>query len=154
MKNKLFISSEVHGNAAKIADILKDICLKIDEKNFDVSKYSDDITYIGIIVNCFPDDWLLKGWGKPRKYICYKKGSADIRLPIPYIEFMNANYNLKYLIAVKNIIDSINVIGERCRKSKRASFDSEGMINDILFRLHIEKENINEVTGIIQNMPK
>lgn len=154
MGHELFISVEMWREAAAINKILKDICLKIDEKNFEVSNYSKDITDVGIIVNIFPDDMLIAGWGKPRKYVSYKNGSADIRLPIPYNEFMEANDNKKYLIVVKNIIDSIAVIGERCTKSKRAKFDSGSMIDEILRRLEIEKEDLQDINGVIQLMPK
>ena len=150
----LFISSEIWRQANAVSEILRDICIKIDEKNFDISKYSSDITKVGIIVNCFPDDMLIVGWGKPRKYISYKKGSADIRLPIPYVEFQNADNDKKYLMAVKNIVESIEVIEERCSKSKRAEFDSQGMINDVLQRLKIEKEDLKDINGVIQVMPQ
>lgn len=153
MKNRLFISAEIYANAGQVSRILKEICEKIDESNFDVSKYSSDITYVGIIVNCFPDDLLIKGWGKPRKYISYKNGSADIRLPVPYVEFMNADYDMKYLMIVKNIIDSIELIGKKCIKSKRAIFDSDSMIDDILLKLNIQKEKLNGIIGVIQVMP-
>lgn len=154
MGSGLFISAEIWGGAGVIPQIQKDICLKIDEKNFDISKYSDDITNVGIIVNCFPDEMLIAGWGKPRKYISYKNGYADIRLPIPYVEFQQANLDKKYLMVVKNIIDSIAVIEERCTKSKRAKFNSGGMINEVLQRLKIKKEELYGINGVIQVMPK
>lgn len=154
MGRELFISVEMWREAAAINKILKDIRLKIDEKNFKVSDYSKDITDVGIIVNIFPNDMLIAGWGKPRKYISYKNSSADIRLPIPYDEFMEANDNKKYLIVVKNIVDSIAVIGERCTKSKRAKFDSDSMIDEVLRRLEIKKEDLKDINGVIQLMPK
>ena len=155
MGRGLFISAEMWGQAGAIFnEILKDICLKIDEKNFDVSKYSKDITDVGIIVNIFPDNMLMAGWGKPRKYISYKNCSADIRLPIPYVEFKEADNNKKYLMVVKNIIDSIAVIEERCTNSKRAKFDSGSMIDEVLQRLEIEKEDLKDINGVIQVMPQ
>lgn len=150
-----FISAERGGTTGSIFDeIIKDICKKIDENNFEISKYSNNITNIGIIVNIFPDEMLIAGWGKPRKYISYKNGSADIRLPVPYVEFKNADNNKKYLMIVKNIIDSIAAIEERCTKSKRAKFDSSSMINDILRTLEIEKDDLRGINGVIQVMPK
>ena len=154
MKNHLFISSELHASAGALSDILNEIRSKIDEEHFDVSPYSKELTDIGIIVNCFPDDWLLKGFGKPRKYISYKNGYADIRLPVPYVEMRNADKEKRYLMAVRNIVDSIAVIGEKCAKSKRASFDSDGMIKEILNRLGISREELEGVNGVISEMPE
>ncbi len=155
MKNGLFISAEIYAAVdAALSPIIQDIHTKIDEKNFDVSKYSDTITDIGIIINCFPDEYISAGWGKPRKYISYQKGSADIRLPLPYVDFRNAEKKIQYLMAVKNIITSIEIIGERCAKSKRAQFNSDNMIADILHCLKIEKEELADINGVIQNIPE
>lgn len=46
----------------------------------------------------------------------------DIRLPVPYVEFLNADYDTKYLMVVKNIVESMQIIDEKSRKSKRAKF--------------------------------
>lgn len=154
MKNRLFISAELHASAGALSDILKEIRLKIDEEHFDVSPYSKELTDVGIVVNCYPDDWLLKGFGKPRKYISYKNGYADIRLPMPYVEMRNADKEKRLLMAVKNIVESVAVIGEKCAKSKRASFDSEGMTDEILRRLGISREELDGINGVISEMPK
>lgn len=117
-----------------------------------MSIYSADIPDVGIIVNCFPDDWLAKGFGKPRKYISYKHCYADIRLPLPYDEFMNSTPEKRYLMAVKNIIESIEVIEERCKKSKRASFNGKQMSSDILEKLEISWANLEDINGVIKKI--
>ncbi|MBR1529197.1 MAG: hypothetical protein IJ642_07835 [Oscillospiraceae bacterium] len=154
MKNNLFISCEIHSKAEKISDILRKICNQIQEKNFDMTKYSSQITDVGIIVNCYPDDYLLAGFGKPRKYISYQKGSADIRLPVPYIEFRNADEKTRYLMIVKNIVESVKVIQERCLKSKRAEFDGNLLISDILEKLEIDSSALENISGVLQKMPE
>ena len=86
-------------------------------------------------MNCHPNENIVAGWGKPRKYINYKRKYADIRLPIPYDDFINSDYDTQYLMVVENIVESLKVIDDKCRKSKRAIFDSERIINDL------EREN-------------
>ena len=84
MGRPFFIRCEIWATAGKVADIIRDICIKLDEDNFKISPYTDDLESIGKIVNCHPDENLIDGWEKPRKYINYQKKYADIRLPIPY----------------------------------------------------------------------
>ena len=150
MKNSLFISAEAGGRAISAIDrLLPLICKKMDEKNFDVSEYSDDMTDIGIIINCFPDDLMAAGFGKPRIKLRYADGTADIRLPMPYVDFINADDDVRLLMMVKNITESVKIIGERCRKSRRAGFDSEGMITEILSRMGINKEELDGIQGVM-----
>lgn len=144
MKNRLFISCEIHKDAGIISGILKEIRQKINADHFDMTKYSGDITEVAVIVNCFPEDWMQKGFGKPRKYISYQKGYADIRLPMNFEKFMNAEHGMKYLMVVENIFDAITVIGERCRRSGKAEFDSERMIKELVFRLNLSLEQLEQ----------
>ena len=146
----LFISMEVSGAAYGIlSPIIRDISRKIDEDNFDITPYSADIKNVGIIINCHEDSFFAMGFGKPRRYIRYDKGTADIRLPAPYRELVEADDRTRYLMAVKNITDSVAAIGERCRNSKRAQFDSEGMTAFILGRLGISSEELDGIHGTL-----
>ena len=149
MGRALFLSCEIWRSAGKVSDIIRDICIKIDERTFEIEEFSDGIDHIGIIVNCHPEGNMLDGWGKPRKYINYKKRSADIRLPIPYVEFVSAKYEDQYLMVVKNIVESIRVIGDKCAKSKRSRFDSDGLVNKFLEKLGISEESLENVVGVI-----
>ena len=149
MTRAFFISSETGGRANNaLSRILRDICAKIDDNNYDISRFSADIKSVCVVVCCFPDDLRAAGFGKPRKFIRYNEGTADIRLPMPYVDFINADDDTRYLMVVKNITDSLNVIGERCQKSKRASFDSDGMVADALARLGIPKERLENIVGV------
>lgn len=151
MKNSLFISVEAGGRAiSAIERLLPVICQRIDEKNFDVSRFSEDMTDIGIIINCFPDDLMAAGFGKPRIMLRYKEGSADIRLPMPYVDFINADDDTRSLMIVKNIVRSVEAIGERCRKSRRARFDSKGMAEEILALVGVERSALDGVVGVLE----
>lgn len=151
MENDLFISCEIWTEAKNVSKIFHDVCKRIDEKNYDISRYTENIESIGIIINCFPNELLIDGWGKPRKYISYKNKYADIRLPIPYDNFMNANYDKQYLMVVDNIIQSLRIIDEKCTKSKKAKFDSVAIIDDLLQRLEISYDDIEGVVGVLSD---
>lgn len=62
--------------------------------------------------------------------------------------FINADDDTRYLMVVKNITDSLAVIGERCRKSKRAVFNSDGMTADVLEKLGITLEQLENIVGV------
>nr|MCR5104694.1 hypothetical protein [Eubacterium sp.] len=109
----------------------------------------DGIESVCIVVNCHPDENLIRGCGKPRKYINYQKRYADIRLPIPYVEFITADYDHQYLMVLKNIVESIRVIGNKCKKRKKATFDSEELVKVILSKMEISEESLDEVIGVI-----
>lgn len=152
MKKDLFISCEIWTEAKKVSEIIHHVCKKIDEKNYDISRYTDNIESIGIIINCYPNELMVDGWGKPRKYISYKNNYADVRLPIPYYEFMNANYGKQYLMVVDNIIQSLRIIDEKCTKSKKAKFDSVAIIDDLLQRLELSYDDIEGVVGVLSDV--
>lgn len=54
-------------------------------------------------------------------------------------------------MVVKNIVESIRVIGDKTRKSKRAEFDSDAFIQDFLQKLDISPESIKNIVGIISD---
>ena len=151
MRTPIFISSEYYYEAEKVSEMYKKIIKSTGIEEIDLKEYTDIIDSVGIIINCFPDDYIQAGWGKLRKYISYKNRYADIRLAIPYNEFMEADDEKKYLMVLDNIIYSIKVIGERCQKSKRARFDSQELITEILSRLNISEEQLKDVHGTMED---
>lgn len=151
MSRPFFLSSEIWISAYNVSEIIRDICVRIDEKALEISPFAEGIESVGIIVNCHPERNIINGWGKPRKYINYKKGYADIRLPIPYDDFVSASYEKQFLMVVKNIVDSIKVIEEKCNKSKKAKFDSEGLIKLFLSKLELSEDDINNIKGVISD---
>jgi hypothetical protein len=149
MARAFFITAETGGRGGDaLVEILRDISRKTDADNFDISPYSSDIKSVCIVVCLFNDSLAAAGFGKPRKLIKYKEGIADIRLPLPYVDFINADDDTKYLMAVKNILDSLAVIGDRCRKSKRAVFNSDGMTADVLEKLGITLDQLENIVGV------
>ena len=101
----------------------------------EVNNYTKDLDNIGIIINCF-NSWQIDfGLGSPRKYISYKNRYADIRLPIPYDEFLSADKQKRFEMVKQNIYDSIMVVDEKLNKKKGCSFDGKRMIADIEAKL-------------------
>lgn len=151
MSRPFFLSCEIWGFANKASEIVRDICIRIDEKMFEIAPFAEGIESIAIIVNCHPESNMLAGWGKPRKYINYQKGYADIRLPIPYVEFMSADYEDQYRMVVKNIVESLRVIGDKCKKSKKAKLDADALIKVFLEKLNLSKDEIKDVKGVVSD---
>ena len=151
MSRPLFISCEIWREANNVHIILQDISQRIDEKNYSILQYADNIESIAIVVNCHPNKQLIDGWGKPRKYINYKKQYADVRLPIPYNDFINADYDTQYLMVVDNIIQSLRVIDDKCKRSKKAKFDSESIIEDLLKKLEISYDSLENIVGVLSD---
>ena len=151
MSRSLFISCEIWREANNVDIIRKDISKRIDEKNYCILQYADNIESIGIVINCHPNNFMIDGWGKPRKYINYKNKYADIRLPIPYDDFISADYDKQYLMVIDNIIQSLRVVEEKCKKSKKARFDSAAVIDDLLRRLEISYGDIENIVGVLSD---
>lgn len=104
--------------------------------NIEVKDYTNDLDNIGIIINCFDENFLSVGFGKTRKYISYKNRYADIRLNIPYNEFMEADKDKRFDMVKKNIYESIRIIDSRLNKKNGCSFDGKRMISDIEEKLN------------------
>lgn len=127
---RLFISTEAQSSSGHIISNIRN---QIESRigNIEVTNYTNDLDSIGIIINCFDKNFLSVGFGKTRKYISYKNRYADIRLNIPFEEFMEADKDKRIDMVKKNIYDSIRVVDERLNKKKGCSFDGERMIGDI-----------------------
>lgn len=139
MEKPFYITCEIGGSAGSIPLIIRDISNKAE---MEIAPYSKGIDEVFISVNCFPDEDIADGLGKPRKYLSYQNRYADIRLPIPYRAYIRADRETKNRMVVKNIVESIRIIGERCRKSGCAEFDSEAFIRDFLQKLEIEESTL------------
>lgn len=127
---RVFFSTEAD---ISVGPIINSIQNAIEKKTgpIEVNNYTKELDNIAIITNCF-NSWQLEfGLGKPRKYINYKNRSADIRLPIPYDEFLSADKEERFEMVKQNIYDSIRVVDERLNKKKGCSFDGDRMIADI-----------------------
>lgn len=136
----LFISCQISGSAGRLSAVIKDICQRIDERNFDVSRFSPDISKVMIVPVC----WDASPDKRETKYINYKKGYAAVGLYIPEAEFISSDKEKQFLMAVGCIVRSVYIIDERCRKSRRASFDGAGMAAEILKRLGIDRDKLEK----------
>ena len=127
---KIFISVEANNY---VACIINEIRKKIENiiGEIEVRYYTDNLDNIGIIINCWNNDELSFGHGKPRKYISYKNRFADIRLSIPYDEFISADKKKRFEMVKQNIYDSIRVVDKRLNNKKGCNFDGDKMIADI-----------------------
>lgn len=131
---KVFISIEADNAVAYIINDIRKIIEK-ETGAIEVCDYTNDLDRIGIIINSWNENSLKFGHGKPRKYISYKQRFADIRLNIPYDEFLAADKKKRFEMVKKNIYDSIKVVDERLSKKKGCSFDGDRMIADIEERI-------------------
>ena len=149
MGRPFFITCEIWAAADSVSDHIRTISQKADTEHFEIAPFTDGIDEICIAVNCHPDDQLARGWGKPRKYISYQKRLADFRLPLPYVDYRNADSETQFLMVLKNITDALRMMDEKCTKSKRANIDSAGIIAELLRRLDIAPERLYGITGVI-----
>lgn len=127
---RLFISTEAQSSSGHIISNIRN---QIESRigNIEVTNYTNDLDSIGIIINCFDKNFLSVGFGKTRKYISYKNRYADIRLNIPFEEFMEADKDKRIDMVKNNIYESIRIIDSKLNKKKGCSFDGERMIGDI-----------------------
>lgn len=127
---RIFFSVEAQAESCFIVlDILKQIESKIGY--IEVTDYTDNLNNIGIIINCFDEYYLSRGFGKDRKYISYKKRYADIRLNIPFREFMEADRDKRFDMVKSNIYESVRIIDDRLNRKKGCSFNGERIIDYI-----------------------
>lgn len=127
---RLFISIEAQSSSGHIISNIRNQIESIIG-NIEVTDYTNDLDNIGIIINCFDEKILSVGFGKTRKYISYKKRYADIRLNIPYNEFMEADKEKRFDMVKENIYESIRIIDSKLNKKNGCSFYGERMILDI-----------------------
>ena len=105
---RLFISTEAQSSSGHIISNIRN---QIESRigNIEVTNYTNDLDSIGIIINCFDKNFLSVGFGKTRKYISYKNRYADIRLNIPFEEFMEADKDKRIDMVKNNIYESIRI---------------------------------------------
>ncbi len=125
---RLFISTEAH---ISVGPIISGIIQKINERLgvVEVKDYSNCIDSFGIIINCFDDQWKSLGYGKVRKHISYKSRNADVRLNIPYNNFIIASKKDRECAVKKVIIESIQFVNEKINKKEGCFFDGNKLID-------------------------
>jgi len=112
-------------------------------KNLESNEYGTEIDSLGIIpiiVNLTPD-LENAGFFKERMLFSHKKKEADYRLRIDYNRFINSDNRMKKLLIIKNIIDSIRLLGKKAKKD----FNAKKLEDDILMLFEVRKETIDNL---------
>lgn len=122
---KLFMSGEIEGDFYDDFRGLRNEIEKIIQENvLDKHDYGESIKDLAITPNIMSDPVFL---GKERKLVKHKDKSADIRLKIDHTSFANGTEEQREKLLLKNIIQSIRVVGEKVKKG----FDAERLEADI-----------------------
>jgi hypothetical protein len=84
---------------------------------------------------------LKNGFFAERKLIKRKSREADIRLQIDYDRFLSADKEMRRKLIIKNIIDSIRVVGQKAKKD----FNGERLEKDILGIFGLKSEQLDNL---------
>ncbi|MGW8449465.1 Imm44 family immunity protein, partial [Bacillus wiedmannii] len=87
----------------------------------------EKISIIPIVVKITPE-YEAAGFFKERKLFKKKSKVADFRLRIDYETFSTANYSARKILILKNIIQSIRILGEKAK----SDFNAIKLEQDIL----------------------
>ncbi|MCB2343325.1 Imm44 family immunity protein [Clostridium estertheticum] len=138
----IYITGELDKqNSKEFLAIRKEIINKIEAlKNNYYGIAIEKISIISILANLTPE-LEQAGFFKERKLIKKKQKSADIRLRIDFNKFNNSDSSLKRLLVIKNIIESIRVVGSRVKEE----FNAQKLEDDILIALDVKIDDINMI---------
>lgn len=121
-KKFIFLSTEAKSPASiSLIKILVDVEKLFQEKYKNV-KFSDELEQISIIPICISSDMINQGFGKERKYVSLKKRIADIRMQIPYLEFIGSGEKQQAILCKQNIIEAIKYIYKKDKTFKIDDF--------------------------------
>lgn len=134
---KIIITAEIDSQVRNdFQTIRKEILEKIrplEDKEYGLDK----ISIIPIIANITPE-LEEAGFFKERKLIKKKEKLADIRLRIDFNKFKDGDMKTKKNLIIRNIIESIQVIGAKMKKE----FNAEMFERDILSFLEVDYKEI------------
>lgn len=145
LSETIFLSSEAWRDSGNIIREIRNKNVEPKIINILPKNYGSKIIYIGIITICVlkhqEKDWT------ERRLIQWKQNGADIRLHMNYDKFMNGNEEQRYLMYCKNIIDSLKVVRDRCKKDLRG----QDLIDDVMNALEITETDLNEIEKYIES---
>lgn len=108
-----FFSTEASSPAGPmLINILKEVELSLNRENAR-DPFSQKLDRIGIIPICMTKELIKNGFGKQRKYVSLKKQFADIRLQIPYAEFVHSTSEKRRQLCRQNILDAAECIAAK-----------------------------------------
>ncbi len=116
-----FVSLETYeGVGMKLGDLLFPVEKEFSDRHFG-EQFSEQLDSLAIIPICMPTVTL-----KERRYISWKKRYADIRLIIPYHEFLNSNQAGRIELCKKNILDAVEYV-----RKKDATFEADRFLEEV-----------------------
>lgn len=104
----------------KLADLLFSVEKKFTDRHFGES-FSEKLDCLAIIPMCMPTVTL-----KERRYISWKNRYADIRLIIPYNEFLHGNQAERISLCKKNIQDAVEYV-----RKKDTTFEADRFLDAV-----------------------
>lgn len=121
----IFLSAEASSpTGPMLMRILKEYERRIE--NYDISRYSDNLDSVGIILICMKSSLLTDGFGKERWIVNLARREADLRPRIDYVAFANASDQERNKLCMEAIEKALEVVSR-----KDNSFRKELLLQDL-----------------------
>ena len=121
----VFLSAEAETPMGiMLVRILKEYERRIE--NYDITRYSDNLDSIGIILVCMTQSLLTAGFGKERWIVDLARREADLRPRIDYVAFANASEQERKQLCMEAIEKALKKVSE-----KDNSFRMELLLQDL-----------------------
>ncbi|GAB6496076.1 hypothetical protein OA45_03211 [Bacillus sp. UMTAT18] len=126
---EFFFSGELEGDIAEeFINIISEIGSELEGLNSnDYGSEVEEIAIIPIVAKITPE-YEDAGFFKERKLFKRKSKEADFRLRIDYETFLSADYATRKILIIRNIIQSIRILGEKAK----SDFNAIKLEKDIL----------------------
>ncbi|EOO26057.1 hypothetical protein ICM_00359 [Bacillus cereus BAG1X2-3] len=126
---EVFFSGELEGDIAEeFINIISEISSELEKlNNNNYGSEVEKISIIPIVVKITPE-YEAAGFFKERKLFKKKSKVADFRLRIDYETFLLADDSGRKILIIKNIIQSIRILGKRAK----SDFNAIKLEQDIL----------------------
>ncbi|ACK87652.1 dihydrolipoamide succinyltransferase [Bacillus cereus] len=113
---RFFLSGELEGDIAEeFINIISEIGSELEGLNSnDYGSEVEEIAIIPIVAKITPE-YEDAGFFKERKLFKRKSKEADFRLRIDYETFLSADYATRKILIIRNIIQSIRILGEKAK---------------------------------------
>ncbi|ANN35471.1 dihydrolipoamide succinyltransferase (plasmid) [Bacillus thuringiensis serovar coreanensis] len=126
---RFFLSGELEGDIAEdFINIISEISSELEKLNS--NHYGSEVEEIAIIpiVAKITPEYEDAGFFKERKLFKRKSKEADFRLRIDYETFLSADYSTRKMLIIRNVIQSIRVLGGKAK----SDFNAIKLEQDIL----------------------
>ncbi|HFK1533770.1 TPA: Imm44 family immunity protein [Bacillus cereus] len=113
---RFFLSGELEGDIAEeFINIISEIGSELEGLNSnDYGSEVEEIAIIPIVAKITPE-YEDAGFFKERKLFKRKSKEADFRLRIDYETFLSADYATRKILIIRNIFQSIRILGEKAK---------------------------------------